>query len=78
MLCRHGESLFDRITRAKRDGDLPPAARAHVAGMGCPHPTTPPGTVRVGTVTVRPRERFAVVIPEPPPSHQQSNGAITA
>ena len=62
--CLRNENVFQAFARAVRNGDFPANAQLFALKVGAPKPQAPAGFVTVGAVLIRPRELFAIGVPE--------------
>ncbi len=62
--CHANENVFQAFARAQRTGELPADAKLFPMKQGVPDPVAPAGYVTIGKVLIRPRESFAVGVPD--------------
>jgi hypothetical protein len=62
--CHERENVYQAFDRAKRSGALPADAQLFPLKVGVPEPEAPPGFVTVARILIRPRELFAVGVPQ--------------
>jgi hypothetical protein len=64
IVCQRNENVFQAFARAVRTGTLPASAKLFPLRVGVLAPEAPPGYVTVATILIRPRESFAVGVPQ--------------
>jgi hypothetical protein len=64
ILCHPNENVFQAFARAVKTGQFLANAKLFPLKVGILRPEAPTGYVTVGTILIRPRESFAVGVPE--------------